>query len=314
MAQFQWQFDAPTGTFKQHALSARLYEAAVQRSVFVDHCRPVEGFGKKQGENVTLTRISNITEPTSANLVEGERIPEDTFVVTTTSITVKEIGRSVPFTSFAQDLSFFDIENPIQNKLIDQMRLVLDTKAAAAFKQALIKYTPTGMASEAVSTNGTPAAQASENMNVYHCEEIRDYMFDTLNVPPADGEDYVGIFRTLGMRGIKRDPAWETWHKYTDPQAKYNAEVGRLENIRFIETNHSLALGKIGLNSVLGEGVVFGQDAVAMAEVLTPEMRAGIPQDFGRSKAVAWYGILEFGVIWTTANAGEAKILHISST
>jgi hypothetical protein len=51
-----------------------------------------------------------------------------------------------------------------------------------------------------------------------------------------------------------------------------------------------------------------------MAEVLTPEMRAGIPADFGRSKAVAWYGILEFGVIWTTANAGEARIVHVSST
>src|SRR5215475_4877474 len=84
MAQFQWQFDAPTGTFKQHALSTRLYEAAVQRSVMVDHCRPVEGYGKRQGENVTLTRISNIAEPTTANLVEGERIPEDSFVITTT--------------------------------------------------------------------------------------------------------------------------------------------------------------------------------------------------------------------------------------
>ena len=79
MAQFQWQFDAPTGTFKQHALSQRLYEAAVARSVTMDHVRPVEGFGKKMGENVTLTRISNIAEPTSANLIEGERIPEDSF-------------------------------------------------------------------------------------------------------------------------------------------------------------------------------------------------------------------------------------------
>ena len=314
MAQFQWQFDPPTGTFKQHALSSRLYEAAVQRSVMVDHCRPVEGFGKRQGENVTLTRISNIAEPASGNLVEGERIPEDTFVITTTSITVKEIGRSIPFTSFAQDLSFFDIENPIQNKLVDQMRLVLDTKAAAAFKSGMIKYTITGFSSETVTTNGTPGAQASDNMNVYHCEEIRDYLFDTLNAPPAEGEDYVGIFRTLGLRGIKRDPAWEEWHKYTDPQAKFNAEVGRIENIRFIETNHPQAMGKIGAASVCGEGVVFGADAVAMAEVLTPEMRAGIPADFGRSKAVAWYGILEFGVIWTTANAGEARIVHVSST
>ena len=314
MAQWQWQFDAPTGTFKQHAMSRRLYEAAVQRSVFMDHIRPVEGFGKKQGENVTLTRISNIAEPTSGNLVEGERIPEDSFTVTTTSITVKEIGRAVPFTSFAQDLSFFDIENPIQNKLVDQMRLVLDAKAAAAFKTGQIKYVPTGFASNNIATNGTAGAQATDNMNVFHCEEIRDYLFDTLAAPPAEGEDYIGIFRTLGLRGIKRDPAWETWHKYTDPQAKYNAEVGRIENIRFIETNHSTALSKLGLNSILGEGVVFGADGVAMAEVLTPELRAAIPQDFGRSKSCAWYGILEFGIIWTTANAGEARVVHVTST
>lgn len=314
MAQFQWQFDAPTGTFKQHALSQRLYEAAVARSVTMDHVRPVEGFGKKMGENVTLTRISNIAEPTSANLTEGERIPEDSFSISTTSITVKEIGRAIPFTSFAQDLSFFDIENPIQNKLIDQMRLVLDAKAAAAFKTGQIKYVITGFSSENIATNGTAGAQATENMNVFHCEEIRDYMFDTLQVPPVEGDDYIGIFRTLGMRGIKRDPSWEEWHKYTDPQAKYNAEVGRIENIRFIETNHSTAFSKVGANSVCGEGVVFGEDAVAMAEVLTPELRAAIPADYGRSKGVAWYGILEFGLVWTTANAGEARVVHVTST
>jgi hypothetical protein len=60
--------------------------------------------------------------------------------------------------------------------------------------------------------------------------------------------------------------------------------------------------------------VVFGSDAVAMAEVMTPELRAAIPQDFGRSKAVAWYGNLGFGLIWDTGNAGEAKVVHVGST
>jgi hypothetical protein len=126
----------------------------------------------------------------------------------------------------------------------------------------------------------------------------------------------MAIFRTLGMRGIKRDPAWEEWHKYTDPQAKYNNEIGKIENIRHLETNHANALGKKGTNSVLGEGVVFGQDAVAMAEVLTPEIRAqvNVGHDFGRSNAAAWYGILEFGIIWDTANAGEARIVHVTSS
>jgi N4-gp56 family major capsid protein len=314
MPQFTWVFDAPTGTYKNNNLAMKLYEAAVENSVFVDHVRTVEGYGRNSGESVTLTRVQNITEPTSADLEETVRIPEDEFNLSTKVITVKELGRAVPYTSLSQDLSKFDTENPIQRKLRDQMRLVLDTKAAVAFRSASVKYVPTGAATNSITTNGTPSGPATSNMNFFHVEEIRDYMFDTLQVPPLEGDDYIGIFRTLGLRGIKRDTKWEEWHKYLDPQAKYNGEVGRIEGVRFIETNHNNALRKIGTASVLGEGVVFGEDSVALAEAMTPELRAAIPGDFGRSKAVAWYGILEFGIIWDTGNAGEARVVHVAST
>ena len=314
MAQFQWTFDAPSGVFKSHAMSTHLYMAALENSVFMDYVQSVDGYGRKKGESVTLTRISAIDEPTSIDLTEGERIPEDAYSVTTTSITVGEIGRAVPFTSFAEDLTFFDLENGIQRRLRDQMKLALDTKVASAFKQAQVKYIPTGLASGTFDTDGTASTQATANWNMYHVEEIRDYMFDTLYVPPYAGDDYVGLFRTLGQRGIKRDPSWEEWHKYTDPQAKFNNEIGRIENVRHVETNHANALGKKGSGSVLGEGVVFGADGVAMAEVLTPELRAQSGADFGRSAAVAWYGILNFGIIWDTANAGQARIVHVTSS
>jgi len=313
MAEFTWVFDAPTGTYKNNALSMKLYEAAVENSVFVDHVRPVEGFGRNAGENVTLTRVQNITEPTDPVLQESVRIPEDTFALSTKSITVKEMGRAVPYTSLSQDLSKYDLENPIQRKLRDQMRLALDTRAATGFKQAKIKYVPTGAATNNITTNGTPGATATANWNYFHVEQIRDYLFDTLQTPPLEGDDYLAIVRTLGLRGIKSDTKWETWHQYTEPQAKQNGEVGRIEGIRFIECNHNRALGKIGTASVLGEGVVFGEDAVALAEAMTPELRAAIPGDFGRSRAVAWYGILEFDIIWDTGNAGEARIVHVFS-
>ena len=313
MAEFTWTFDAPTGTYKNHALSSRLYEAAVENSMFMDHVRPVDGFGRNNGETVTLTRVANITEPTSAVLSESVRIPEDEFALSTQTITVQELGRSVPYTSLSQDLSKFDTENPIQRKLREQMRLVLDTLAAAAFKRTLIKYAITGAATNNITTNGTFGAASTANMNIFHVEEIRDYMFDTLRVPPAVDGDYIGIFRTLGLRGIKRDADWEEWHKYTDPTVKFNGEVGRIESVRFLETNHANALGKVGTSSVLGEGVVFGEDGVAMAEAMSPELRAAIPSDFGRSKAVAWYGILAFEPIWDTGNAGEARIVHVGS-
>lgn len=315
MAQFTWTFDAPTGTYKSHAMSSRLWEASVEMSVFMDHVgTPIDGYGRNSGETVTLTRVAAIAEPDSAVLEEGIRIPEDEFALSTASITVQELGRSVPYTNLALDLSEFDLENPIQRKLREQMQLVLDTMVAAAFKKAKVKYVPTGGTTSTITTNGTAGAQALSNMNIFHVEEIRDYMFDTLRVPPLGNGDYLGIFRTLGIRGLKRDNDWEEWHKYTDPQAKFNGEVGRIEGMRFIETNHANALGKKGLSSVLGEGVIFGDEAVTIAEAMTPELRAAIPQDFGRSKAVAWYGILAFEPIWDTGSAGEAKIVHVTST
>ncbi len=314
MAQFTWEFDAPSGVFKSHAMSKRLYMAALENTVFMDFVKPVDGYGRKMGDTVTLTRIATIAEPTSANLTEGNRIPEDTYSISTTSVTVVEIGRSVPFTSFAEDLTFFDLENGIQRRLRDQMGLVMDTKAATAFQTAQVKYIPTGLAAGTFDTDGTASTAATANWNMFHVEEVRDYLFDTLQTPTWEGDDYVAIFRTLGLRGIKRDPAWEEWHKYTDPQAKFNNEIGRIENIRHVETNHANALAKVGTNSVLGEGVVFGADSVVMAEVLTPELRAEIKGDFGRARAVAWYGILEFGIIWDTSNAGQARIVHVTSS
>lgn len=313
-AQFTWTFHAPTGTYKQHALSERLYEAAVANSVFMDYGQPVESFGRKMGEQITLSRIRAVTEPTTGLLTEAERIPEDQLQLSTTTITVKEFGRAIPYTSLSHDLSKYDLNNPTQRELRKQMMLVMDTRMATAFKTTKIKYAPTGVSSRNIATTGTFGAQAAANYNVYHAEEIRDYMFDTLFTPPLVDGDYIGIFRTLGLRGIKRDPDWEEWIKYTEPSRKFNSEVGRIESIRHVECNHSNALGKVGDSSVLGEGVVFGEDAVAFAEVMTPELRAGMPDDFGRSKAVAWYGIFEMGIIWDTGNAGEAKIVHVGST
>lgn len=313
MPQHSWVFDAPTGTYKNHKLSQEIFSAAVADAIFMDHVQPQEEFGKGMGESITLKRVSTVAEPTSADLTEGVRIPEDTLALSTKQITVGEIGRAVPFTSLAEDLGAIDLQNAIQKELRRQMKLVLDTKAAVAFRSAKVKYAITGLTSNNIATNGTFGAASTENMNVYHAEEIRDYMADTLHAPMI-GDSYVGIFRTLGLRGIKRDPDWEEWHKYSSPDAKFNSEVGRLEDIRFIECTHNNALRKVGTGSVLGEGVVFGEDAVAMAEAQTPELRAAIPQDFGRSKAVAWYGIIAFDIIWDTGNDGEARVVHVGST
>jgi N4-gp56 family major capsid protein len=313
--QFTWTFDAASGVFKSHTLSEKLRFAAVADTKFVQFCRPEPGFGKKKGETVTIERIRNITVPTSAVLTESTRIPVDTFLMSTRSITVAEYGRAVEYTSLVNDLSKWDLESPIQRKLRDQMKLVMDIAASAAFRTAKLLCYPTSASALTWQTDGlTTGHYGLNNLTVAHLGIIRDAMQDTYHIPMWEGDTYMGIMSTKALRGIKSDPDFLAWRQYLNPgDVLYKSEVGQIESIRMVECNYTSSLGAVGTGSVLGEGMIFGDDAVAMVEVETPELRAAIPGDFGRSKAVAWYGVLAFGIVWDTANDGEARVIRITS-
>jgi N4-gp56 family major capsid protein len=315
MSQFTWSFDAPSGVFKSHAMSEQLRYAAIAETKGMQFVTTEPGYGKKRGESVTISRISRLAIPTTGQLLETVQIPEDVLTLTTVSITVAEWGRSVPYTSLSTDLNEFNMESIVQRALRDQMKIILDNACFTAFKTAKIKMTMTGVASVNFDTNGTVSQTAAANFNVYGVEQARDYLYTTLQTPPFEGDDYIGLVSTKAKRGVMSDPAWEPWHRYTDPEAKYNSEIGRLENVRFIEINNTGALSANpgASQTVQGEGLIFGADAVAVAVAEDPELRARMPTDYGRSRGVAWYGVLNFGLVWDTANAGEARVLHVTS-
>lgn len=315
MATQSWTYDAPTGAYKSHDLSSKIRMAAIKACKFMPFVKPEEGYGKKKGESITITRVSNIDLPSDDTLSELNPIPEDTLSLSTQAITVSERGRAIPYSSLAADLAHFDLEGSIQKKLRDQLKLRMDIAAAVAFKAGKILAIPTGISETTFETDGAVSNTAASNLNVYHVESIRDYMFSTLNIAPYMDDDYVCILITQAKRGIVRDPAWKEWKTYTDPAAKFNGEIGRLENIRFIETNHTSALSQnLGTGSVMGEAVFFGEDPVAMGVTEDPHLRAKESGDYGRSKGVAWYGQYGFAQIWgDSANAGEARVVYMTS-
>lgn len=114
---------------------------------------------------------------------------------------------------------------------------------------------------------------------------------------------------------------WEVWHQYSNPEAKYNSEVGRIEQTRFMETNHGgSSVGSNGLNtgigtgSVLGEGVVFGGEAVVMIETQAPQIIPGQPDDYGRIKSLAWYAQVAISLKTDSVSAGRPRVVHVTST
>jgi N4-gp56 family major capsid protein len=316
MAAFQWTPDVPAGVLRNNALSRSLRRAAIAETKFMPFVKAEPGYGKKKGETLTVTRVRSLTEPVNPRLSETSKIPVDPFSIATRAVIVSEWGRGVEYTNLADELLWFNLDSELQMVLKDQMKLCLDTGAAAAFKAAKIKYIPTSLTGGVFDTDGTPSTQATENLTVAHAGEIRDYLSGTLFAPPIDVEgNYIGLASTKALRGLKNDPDWEEWNKYNDPKKKYNSEVGKIEGIRWIEVNHAQALsGLKGLANVLGEAVVFGRDAVGMATAHDPELLVKIPTDYGRDKGCAWYGILEFFDIWDTANPGEARVIHITSS
>ncbi len=315
MGAFTWEGSFASGVLKSHALSKELRFAAVADFEIAQFCRSEPGFGRKLGDTITITKIKNLAVPTSAALSEHEDIPIDTLSIGTVGITVGALGRGVEYTSLADELSFFDVKTPIQKKLRDQLAQVNDNIAATAFKTTYVCATPVSATGITWLTDGTQTTVATNNITVAHCGVIRDYLKDTLLVPAYEKGNFIGLGSTKLLRGIKNDPDFQMWRQWLRPgDVLFNSEVGMVEQIRWIEINNTTALSKAkGVGDVLGEGLVFGDDGVALAEVETPELRAAIPGNFGRYQAVAWYGVLAYGLIWNaTSTAGEARVIYIT--
>ena len=206
MAEFTWIADVADGVLKNHALSSKIREAAIAGTKFLQFADTEPGYGRQKGDSITVQRIKNIAEPTSAKIGERDRIPIDTYAQSSVTITVSEYGRGVEYTHKSQLLNNYDEENKIQRKLRQQLQLVLDTACAVAFKTAKITYAPTSLSGGTFETSGTPTVTALQNLSVSHVKVIRDYMADTIHCPGWRGtESFMCLASTKALRGIKND-------------------------------------------------------------------------------------------------------------
>jgi N4-gp56 family major capsid protein len=302
-----WTFDAPTGVYKDHAMSARIREAAIADAQFMRFARPEPNFGKGKGASVTITRVFPLALAT--RVAELDRLPSGRPAIDTKSITVSEWGFKIPMTEFEKNLTHFDLNNQFQRVLRDQMKLTMDDMAADAFKTTPIKYTPqtTGAVINTASTFST----ADTNLSIADLRNIHDYLRG-LKAPKYKNGKYVGILSTRAARGIKNDPEYKDWQAPTGSGPFMDARLRDVEGFMLIETNNTDSLDDtMGTGSVLGEAIFFGEDPVALATVDEPELRAGIPEDLGRFRDVGWVGTLEAGLVWDLAS--YARVVHVGS-
>ena len=305
-----WVFDAPSGTYKNHALSRNIRREALANVQTLRFMRPESGFGKKRGESVTITRILQLPVATRVN--EQDRLPSGRPAIETKQVNVSQWGFKIPMTEFEQHLSHFNIMDPFQAALRDQITLTMDVMSADAMKLTDTKYTPLATGGEFV-TDGTADSLSDRNLGVQDLRRIWDELHGNLKCPTFKNGKYVAILSTRAARGLKNDPEYKDWLAPTDSSPLITGKLKDIEGFTIFESNHAAAYADlIGSSTVTGDGIFFGDDAGGLVRISDPEIRAGIPEELGTFREIGWVGTLEAFLVWE--RPALSRVIHLAST
>ena len=296
-----WSSDSLGGFMYSDNLSKKL-RTALQPSVrFRQFADAKEAFGLGVGDNFNWNKYSDV-QTEGGELQETDTMPETQFTIDQASLTITEYGNSVPFTKKLDDLSEHPVTEIIHKVLKNDARKVLDRAAYNQFNEAVIRVTSTSATAIGITTNGTPGGSHTHELNLDHVKLISDEMTER-DIPTYDGNNYMSVFRPRALRTLKDD--LETINQYTSEgwHVIMNGEKGRAEGIRFCEQTNIPDAGFTNSD----RGFFFGSDTVCEAFAIPEEIRGKIPTDYGRSRGVAWYAELGYGIVHDTEN--DARIL-----
>ena len=297
MAGQLWATSSMGGYLTNNSLSKSLRNQALPEYVYRQFVDYKEDPGKKAGDIVFFDKTLKI-DTKGSTLVETNTIPENKWKVIKDSVQVTEWGNAVPFTEKLQTLAAFDPSDISSRSLKNDMVEVIDSAAYVQFASAEYIAVATNTATTIFTTNGSATATSACNASDKTVRDIVDYM-DKKWIPRFTDKNYRAIVSVNTRRGIY--DYLQAIAQYADPEYRANAEVGQYYGCRFVLDTARLS-DAVGSGTQYGEGVFFGQEAVLEAMALQPEVRMKIPSDYGRSKGVAWYGIMQFKKMWSLSN------------
>ena len=316
MAGQLWGASATGGYLANPKLSRTLRHAAQPMMKWRQFVRAEAGYGKGKGESILFDRVSNVGT-SGSTISELARIPETNVTLTQGSVAVAEYGNSIPWTGKLETLSEFSVDSLVTVALRNDMAKVLDQAVHDEFVTCQIKMVPTGTTSNPstnTATGGTAGAAATRDILPWDIKEAADYLEDQVHAEKYDGENYIAIGRTAGLRKLFDSTEFTDAAKYGDPERLFAGEVGRFYHTRIIKETNASRRTLSAASSYNGELVVFGSDPVVEGVAQPEEIRAKIPEDYGRSKGIAWYAMLGWSLSYDTATDGEAKVIQVCST
>ena len=309
MAQQLWMTNSLGGFLANDFLSKTIRHAASPIYAFRQFVTVKEALGARRGSTVLFDKVSRITT-SGGTIAETSTMPENNYTLTQDSVVVNDYGNSIPLTGKLELLSEYDVNNVTTVVLRDDEANVIDRAAAAQFTSADLIAVCTTTASTVFTTNGVATAVAGVNMSDKNVRDIVDYM-KIKKIPKfGNGKDFACLASVNSLRGLY--DYLQAIMQYTTPEFMYNGEVGRYYSTRFNDENNVLSNVK-GTDSIYGEAVFLGNDAVLEAVALPEEIRYRIATDYGRNPGLAWIGVLGFKKMWDFSADAEEHEVFVTS-
>lgn len=265
------------------------------------------------------------------SLTETNTIPQGNHTVVQGTLTMNERGYSVPYTELLENLSQFAVRQPIMKVLKYDAMVDLDALVWQQFNKTPLRAAATATGDAiTLTTNSTATLTVSQGISTTNLKSIVDTMKGR-NIPYYTDRDYYAIARPLALRKLKDQ--LESIYQYTTDGLEMimNGEIGRYSDTRFVEQTAIPSGGaadsttfnpftdtsdpwNVGTGSNGDWVFVFGADTVCEAVHTPEEIRAKIPDDYGRSKGIAWYALLGYGITHNdSSNVAQARIVKFDS-
>jgi N4-gp56 family major capsid protein len=267
---------------------------------------------KQPGDTIQVTKVDNLAR--GGELQEHVPLEAKAMSQALVPIVVTEYGNAV---GVSEKLLLLSRHKELQKaaKLLGRDYAVvrdLNCRDALVASGNTIFANPTGAALADVGSSHT-----------FNIEAIRDGLeeLSNVNAPKFYDDYYVCFIHPHQARYLREDPDWISANNYANTRNLFTGEIGRWEDVIFVETTHQgngavasthegyeAALDGTGAAAInLFRATLFADQAYAVADALTVEMRDGGVSDFGRKHALAWYAI------WGTKALESTYIQHIIS-
>lgn len=225
-----------------------------------------------RGKTIEFRKYTPLTKATTA-LTEGVTPDGKKLDVKTIEATVKQYGDYVTISDVLKLTAIDDNLVQAQRLLANQAGLTLDTITRDIINAGTnVQYAEGQVDSRANLVGGDPDAANNHYLTV-RALKMAARTLKKQNTPLINGT-FAGIIHPDVAFDLTDDPEWKYPHQYVDTEEIYSNEIGKVANIRFVETTEAKRWNNAGKDTASGSSdrdvystLVMGADAYGVTEV-----------------------------------------------